>query len=684
MATYQVNGSPSSFNLRSTWICNASGQITSGPTTSTKNVSFTVDIPAGSTINTAYVHSEWSSPKGGFAIKTVNGTRVSSSNGNNVTVPINITSGTVTFEFKFKSRGVSGQAGGQASGITQISNVYLHIDYTIPYTACTAPTSVSLSSNNVAPGASVTLSWSGAGAGNNNAITGYHIYRATSASGTYTHTYTVTTTATSGSTAVTAPTSNGSSYYFKVYTIGTVSGYNSGASSYATLTCNYSTPTAPTGITINGSSSAYVAENETATLAWSGASAGTNNPITGYDIYVGGSLYSSQGADVSSLSIPAYSAGQHTWTVRTIGAYSSSGDSSGVNCYTYSSPTAPTTVSVSNQTPAAGGTVTLSWSGAAAGTYNEITGYHIYRSTASNDSYTYLSQVTTTDTSGSTVVDAPSAQGASYYFKVAPLGERGNGSLSTSYAVITTKIVNPCSAPTKCVLDGSLTYTDVVLSWNAGSGGTNNPMIGYEVQRAESSDGTNWSDWITIAEQTTNTLIVSPPSPYGNYYRYRVKTRGESLDSAWKNCANILRKDHQPIEEYTDSTIVVGETRVKAIHMTELQNNINMLLNFYHLTLQDLTSIISQETGLAGWTNHVNEIRNAIDFLTTSHTGWLDIPVNCPRADIIQQLRDVIEEVHKPPFILGIGKAGAVVLNSVDPSEPKLSYGRLDIMELQG
>ena len=95
-------------------------------------------------------------------------------------------------------------------------------------------------------------------------------------------------------------------------------------------------------------------------------------------------------------------------------------------------------------------------------------------------------------------------------------------------------------------------------------------MIGYEIQRAESSDGTNWSDWTTIAEQTTNTLIVSPPNPYGNYYRYRVKTRGESLDSAWKNCTNILRKDHQPIEKYTDSTIVVGETLVKAIHMTEL------------------------------------------------------------------------------------------------------------------
>lgn len=562
MASAQFTGSPSSFNLKSTWICNASGQITSGPTTATKTVSFSVSLPSGSTITSAYVHSEWGSPKGGFAIRSCNGTRVPSDTGN-VSVPVGTTNGTVSYEFKFKSNGVSGTASGQASGIAKVSNVYLHIEYTLSYTACGAPT----------------------------------------------------------------------------------------------------------GITINGSSSAYVAENGTATLAWSGASAGTNNPITGYDIYVGGSLYSSQGADVSSISIPAYSAGQHTWTVRTVGAYSSSGDSSEVNCYTYSNPTSPTTVSVSNQTPVAGGTVTLSWSGAAAGTYNGITGYHIYRSTSSDGSYTYLSQVTTTATSGSTTVDTPSAQGASYYFKVAPLGERANGSLSDSYAVITTKIVNPCLAPIECVLDGSLTYTDVVLSWSAGSGGINNPMIGYKVQRAESLDGTNWSDWTTIAEQTTNTLIVSPPAPYGNYYRYRVKTCGESLDSAWKNCANILRKDHQPIEEYTDSTIVVGETLVKAIHMTELQNNINMLLNFYHLTLQDLTSIISQETGLAGWTNHVNEIRNAIDFLTTSHTEWLDIPVNCPRADIIQQLRDVIEEVHKPPFILGIGKAGAVVLNSTHRSQ---------------
>ena len=81
-------------------------------------------------------------------------------------------------------------------------------------------------------------------------------------------------------------------------------------------------------------------------------------------------------------------------------------------------------MSVSNQTPVAGGTVTLSWSEAAAGTYNGITGYHIYRSTSSDGSYTYLSQVTTTSTSGSTTVDAPSTQGASYYFKVAPLGER--------------------------------------------------------------------------------------------------------------------------------------------------------------------------------------------------------------------------------------------------------------------
>lgn len=93
------------------------------------------------------------------------------------------------------------------------------------YTACGAPTSISLSSTRVVPGGGVTLSWSGASAGNYLSISGYHIYR----NGAYLAA--VNTSATSGSYTVYAPSTRGASYYYQVYTIASVSGYNSGASS---------------------------------------------------------------------------------------------------------------------------------------------------------------------------------------------------------------------------------------------------------------------------------------------------------------------------------------------------------------------------------------------------------------------------------------------------------------------
>lgn len=282
MASVQITGSPSSFRLKSTWICNASGVITSGPTTATKTVSFAVSIPSGSNITSAYVHSEWGSPKGGFAIKTVNGTYVSSSNNNNVSVSVGTTSGTVSYEFKFKSNGVSGQAGGQASGITNVSNVYLHIDYTLPYTNPTAPTSVTVSPTTAAPGGSATVSWSGGAAGTNNPITGYSVYRSDSASGTYSYHTGGSASSGSGSATVTAPTTKGSSYYYKIVLIGSASGYEYSplSSAYATLTCSYTSPGAPTSVTI----SKCISTGENATLNWNVGSAGTNNPISGYRI----------------------------------------------------------------------------------------------------------------------------------------------------------------------------------------------------------------------------------------------------------------------------------------------------------------------------------------------------------------------------------------------------------------
>lgn len=191
-----------------------------------------------------------------------------------------LTAGTGTVTFTLQKTGTWTTA---LFNIRDVSTGSITLTYTLNYSACGAPTAVSVNANNVAPGANVTLSWSGASAGNSNAITGYQIYRATSATGTYSLLTTVNTSATSGSATVAAPASSGSSYYYKVLTIGTVSGYNSGQSTaYATLSCLCTAAAAPTSVTLNAS---LLNAGTGATLSWSGAAAGTNNAITGYAIH---------------------------------------------------------------------------------------------------------------------------------------------------------------------------------------------------------------------------------------------------------------------------------------------------------------------------------------------------------------------------------------------------------------
>ena len=95
--------------------------------------------------------------------------------------------------------------------------------------------------------------------------------------------------------------------------------------------------------------------------------------------------------------------------------------------------------------------------------------------------------------------------------------------------------------------------------------------------------------------------------------------------------------------------------------MAELQNVISMLNTFYGLTTLSMTNIVAKQTRLSGQMNHVNEIRVVIDFLTIYHDEWLEIPVNVPRIDIMNQLRNILLYVEKPQCVLGVGKLGAMI-----------------------
>ena len=313
-------------------------------------------------------------------------------------------------------------------------------ELTCTFASVGAPTAVDLSSTNLAPGGTTDLNWYGATAGTNNAIAGYEVYRSDSADGTYTLLTTVTSSSAMESTNVTAPTTNGASYFYKVKTIGTLSGYDSDLSSaYAVLTCTYSAVTAPK-LTANGVTTVYAYPGDNVLLNWSGAAAGANNSIVGYNILRDGAAYKEGlGVNVSSYSVPAHStAGKaRTYTVVTRGTYSNSTASNGVYVYSYTDTVAPTTVSVSDDNPSAGARVVLSWSGAAAGSYNAISGYRVYRSTEVNGDYSMVATVSGNTGSASCAVYAPAASGGVYYFRVETMGERGGSGQSTAYASVT-------------------------------------------------------------------------------------------------------------------------------------------------------------------------------------------------------------------------------------------------------
>lgn len=119
------------------------------------------------------------------------------------------------------------------------------ITYTENYSACKAPTSVNTNYSIWKPGGTVSITWDGAEPGTNNAIAGYRVYWKSGGAPT-TSSYTNYEDVTSSPYSFTVPNERGTTYYFKVLTRGSVSGYNSGLSSAQATTKINSLPNAPT------------------------------------------------------------------------------------------------------------------------------------------------------------------------------------------------------------------------------------------------------------------------------------------------------------------------------------------------------------------------------------------------------------------------------------------------------
>lgn len=224
--------------------------------------------------------------------------------------------------------------------------------------------------------------------------------------------------------------------------------------------------------------------------------------------------------------------------------------------------------------------------------------------------------------------------------------------VNTSYEAPAFTLIHytACGAPTSPAVSQTLSRGAVTLSWGAGSAGTNNSVTGYDVQQRESTDGSSWGSWATVSRSpvTGTSLDVTPPGTVGNYYQYRVRTRGSAGSdyySGWVTSTNTLRRKWDAFGAWTDQTLTAGVSSIRAVHLTQLQERIASIRAFYGLSAYSFTAVTARKTKIATWASLIGELRSAIDGITTNHAAWNTLEAGKPRIAHITQLRDIIDNM---------------------------------------
>lgn len=525
---------------------------------------------------------------------------------------------------------------------------------------------------------------------------------------------------------------------------------NESSATVATITASttFDDPSAPDTVLLNGAAGdVYVKDGVGITLSWSGAQAGTRNPIVGYEVLKNNSVFATLGADAWQIAVDTPAVGSSiTYAVRAIGQYSKSANSVARNAYGYSDPSAPTSLKVNGASSVivdSGTTVTLSWSGARAGSNNQIYGYRLYVSSQPDSGFEpYGSEITATNAT----VQASSTMGETLYFKVATAGYISYSELSDAVVAVESKVYTANNAPDTISASPSVTSAGnlVTLSWSGAQAGTNVNIASYAVYRSENRD----SGFELLATVTGTSMSVYAPAETGHAYYYRIialadragydsemslvyamlavpdapqspiiqgTISGKSYNPRPRVLAQIpvntiegleqtisavgwsvsrtgqvagekvvLRKDtaynasgSSAVEfsnrdsyegvatvnvdvkyqsaEWTDDPVEAGYTTIKAAHMNELRRAIDDIRAWYGMSAhQWQDEIIAGVTSSVRWVSHALEIKAQIeairDFVNAwdSTNGVFDISLPsisafyAPKADVINALRQAI------------------------------------------
>lgn len=345
----------------------------------------------------------------------------------------------------------------------------------------------------------------------------------------------------------------------------------------ATLTVKYEDLTAPyppSSVKVSPSSLA----GGKATLSWSGASDGTSNPIAGYDVQrsanpnSGFSSIGTAAGNTMAVQSAEGNGNSYYYRIRALGSVSGL-DSELSSAYAqlkteWSAPSAPGTPELSSIIAPPNKTVFLSWPAGADGLNNPVYRYAIYKSVNGGE-WSLIGYT------GDTIfgVSSPAENGTAFRYAVRSIGTVGGSDspLSAESAALYCTFNAPDPPPwltingeTSIFLDAKASGT---LEWGAGTSGSNNPVIGYQVF----ADG----KLLGTTEETRYTIRAN--YQYGATITYTVRTQGQYSVSAESspvfvttNTPAVPPRSTEAIRQFLifDQNDVLQFVRTDALEMT--------------------------------------------------------------------------------------------------------------------
>jgi fibronectin type 3 domain-containing protein len=400
-----------------------------------------------------------------------------------------------------------------------------------PITTSTAPTLT----NAVAGDAQVVLTWTAPGSNGGSAVTGYKVYRGT-ASGSVTLLATVGNVLTYTDTSVT----NGVTYFYKV---SAMNGGGEGPLSNEIWAVPATTPSAP-------QNPAAAASNAKITLTWGAPAGNGGSAIIGYNVYRG-TVSGSETLLISLGNVYSYTdqglleGATYYYRVTAVSSVGESMMSARVSATVPTVPSAPTIESV----VPGNGYVTLTWSAPASNGGSSVTGYKIYRGTASG-SETLLATV------GNVLAyeDVSVVNGVTYYYRVAAVSSIGEGLLSEEVSTIPAgRTITVTSPATGVTWYAGRTYT---ITWTAS--GTGDVRIDLML-------GSTVIDTITDSAANVGVFRWSIPGtePLGQGYHVRVSSAEDESEFADSPGAiQIVGSTLRLTNPTTGSVQVAGSTMI--------------------------------------------------------------------------------------------------------------------------